>query len=1234
MSLNILSNSRLATTQTPQPGPLQISTTPQPHPVETDVVKFKHSNNIFLLSGNLRGHSGYIVESYPSLYKCLLQYMSIIPIKNWSRRFAMKTKRNPDVKEPQIGDVLSYGLENYEILGFANKLYLLNIKSLNREITFLENNVIKIVGFTDKKDNLIKLLYKQDDNQYKLLNMKYSNNKSYETLLNELSTIIKNNNWNELNMGSNNIDLDESANFILPIYYFIYRENYFVSEVNYNGFYGTLIKTIDDPTGYFIMSHTMVVNLKRKEIQLDEQRNTGRVLSGPHKDRRVQLIEITPISYKIYSERLRATTSKIEVLVDGQKQVRGIFESDIFYKDLVLNNGNYFYVSRLTKSGNYEGRELDTQTTVITPRTVVFQDIANFNTGFKIVRQPGVTLVIRGPEVEQLEQRRGLISPELLEDERAEYDEFEDVQYEEPYEEEGREAKEYAEEELTFETIGEQTPQTEVLSKEAKQLLKKTETEEDELKTTFRDIERVGLERIKLTEQQKVYLSTVKTILRNLNVNETIIDLWKVVLNIETWITSINKQLKDKKIIKDNMSNRDEKFVIANVLYNRINASDWSLSQEFNLTIFKNKLIETGFFSEADIELNTSIFLKQNMPYIMDEDKIEFINTLHEENNMAEIIKIVFDNCREMLISMNPSQFAGPSVIQEVEQFAMRSTRIPVDNILKNYINSILNLHNISKDSSELQSILNAVKENLYKTNLILKNKQIPVISNSDTKYIVAIHLANILNIDEKTYVEKLIQNDFINPSDFRIRSTLFLIDIADELSPSQRQEMEVQLRSLARIPDYKGILMIMYNNAKNLYDKIQMQSFDELQQEFLKPKPITKKRKLETKIVYETQVDTILDTEYIKSRIIPAGITKISWSKLNLRLITNFVSMLEKKRDEEKQKTDIIRQFVVEKAMSVDKELLSDNTIIENLRMLISTAKYLLAEKLTNANMMVTDTYEEEAKPPTVNVRMYKILNRSQINIENLISITEKLLTKINEIISKKSFLNIKKEFDKIIEDKKSQISWIYNYINANFADAPFVIPRIEDDQRELAEEIASETEENKNKLIEIYNNWNIILAHFKYVFNKFLDIVSRGEPESLIEQQRIQELEQQRKIYDIRSKFPKVEAPDMSKTKMKKEPQRIGLTKEAREFEKQITKKTDKMEKLLEKTKTEEEQKQIREDIQELKLLKELVEDESLTPQQKYYFEQLSEELQSKLQSMEYEDVIKELEELGLKK
>lgn len=1222
MSLNILSKSRLQQRRQQQAGPSAPgpSAPPQPTFIRPQAqaagplqLRFNHSSEVYLITGNNRG-AGRILETFSSSYKTELNETVIIS-RNQISQYVVKQKVDPTKKEIQIGDIYSYGLSEYKITDMVDKLYSIDLKNVDRKITVPESDIIKIIGLKDT-DNIIKLLYKVNENNYELLNLDYTQNKSYDDLLQQLSNKIRRGMWENLKANTTKIETDENfeLEYILPIHYFIYKQQYLVSDININGSYGTLIGINERQGGFLIISRKTILNLKQNEIQLNPDTPfVGKVQTEDvYNGRYVSIIEQIPKHYRVYLIKLKKAidqiyeTRQVTRVINGEtRQIqeinasRFIVDTDLVYMDLILTNNNYFEVSQITQDGTYTGRELNIQTAQLTPSTVDINRIKSFNIGFKIHKQPGIRLIrrLQRPEgttetdvdleaeetqvVEQMVEQPELQGQQLIEQELDTEELLEDREYEEPYEEE-----------FVRELNEDEAEREEQIEEEETEPEREYEEEPDQLKATFRDVDRTMFSRPELTKEQKEYKTKITSILNLFNINQSVFDIYKVILDIGAWIKSINKMYTT--ILEGNViSNRDEKFIIANIVYNKLMSSDWSLYNNLNIDMYKNTLIERGFLGEADIELDTSIYLKQNMPYELD---ITRINMLLEENNWGEIVEIVFDNCRGLLRSIDSTEFMTitPREFEKVE------TVIPNDTILRKHINKILSINNIKVDASKIYTLLNETKELLLRLNGFLRNKNIPGISGNDSKYIIAVHLyvSGVFAIEEDIYVKNLINNDFIVQNDFRITTTLFLIDISGTLSSNEQKEMDDKLRSLAKIPDYTNILMIMYSNAKMLYEKIKMLSTEEQTLQLGVPMPIVRKRKLETRIVVDKS-NKMSGNEYLSSRVVPEGIKFIDWSNKQLTMIDEYTNIvLKNKMNEETIKLDMIRSFV-KKYIYSKKEL----------KQLINTTDAIINNQSVNWD------------DPNTDIDMYDQLKNSKINYIKLLEIAKSLSKRLET----GSLSKINTYITEIVEQEKERVIDMYTYIIKHFINAPIIIKEKENEIEKLRESIQMEESiEERNMLIGSFIWWNVVIKHFKYLFNEFLDLI--GKEQDKMEIESVPKTKTRQEL-DIRSKFmPKEQAEEEEETKeiirakRQKQQTRIGLTKGAREYLPMLRRK--------EKEERKERRQQQLEDIAEFKKMRELAENESDADK----YNKLIEELQSEMIREEGEALGEEIGELLL--
>lgn len=399
----------------------------------------------------------------------------------------------------------------------------------------------------------------------------------------------------------------------------------YLAWINPNNFYGKTMDVIIDGKKFLVPA----ANVEPKNAKIG---SVVKMRTGAFKGKQAEVLNVYPARISAYINALGKNITTHQVKENGEFKTKSLSPQDIFYFDIELKNGNYFQVQKLLDDNSILGTELSNNKFI--DKTISSDDIHRTLEGFKF---DAVSDLIR-PESTEL-----VFEPQGSEDINVNVDD-EDI--------DNMEQSDYSEEKVESES-------------------------EVEYKPSYNDLERVTF-RQNMTEQEKKYKTQISKILRFLNLNESELDLYEMLYEIEASIKIIKNQLNKSSVQQDFWIDSDERYIIAAVVFFNIVKHGYSYllhSEEMNiLESYIKELSNNKYFVSKDAKF--SIFLTNGWSKKFNVNKDE-IDNLKKSKNVLTLFSIMLNN----VIKHLQSHLEWPSIeniLSELEQNVSSTEYIPL----------------------------------------------------------------------------------------------------------------------------------------------------------------------------------------------------------------------------------------------------------------------------------------------------------------------------------------------------------------------------------------------------------------------------------------------------------------------------------------------------------------------------------------------------------------------------
>lgn len=302
---------------------------------------------------------------------------------------------------------------------------------------------------------------------------------------------------------------------------------------------------------------------------------------------------------------------KLRVLVNTSSGQTEIYLNikDVFYKDILLKNGNFFQVKKVYDDSIY-GTEKDEKTRILMDKEIKMEEIKQYLAGFDI---KGKEEVVRDEEEERF----------VTEEEKEPEVEGEEEDTEES--EVGSESEEEPESQYEIDTI--------------------MESDADKYKSAYSDATRTERMDTDLTSKELEYKSMIEKALTILGYPVDIINVYDLINEIDIIKEIVQKKLLEKEITT--WVNFDEKCIIlCLVLYELVKQVSFKKSFDQMIEILNaNNYFYVGNFV---LIARASIFLRSDWTSVYEID-MKQMKEMNRSKNYIGMVKVAVRNCDKFL---------------------------------------------------------------------------------------------------------------------------------------------------------------------------------------------------------------------------------------------------------------------------------------------------------------------------------------------------------------------------------------------------------------------------------------------------------------------------------------------------------------------------------------------------------------------------------------------------------
>lgn len=496
------------------------------------------------------------------------------------------------------GSIINTNYGKSTIVKKIDKLYVIKISG-EIELNMFLSQLVKIIY----KENA---LYITEMNGKKVnIGLKLncdSNNK--ESMLLELSNVIKSGKLDDI-MYELNYKLNENSEN--DIYYVIICNSDDKSDIQHIGKYGKCVNVIDEQ---YMIKYNRISRLEKKMVDINGKNII--VKRGDLKNKIGEIININKARLNIHIDALNKTISRHVVYENFYIKERNVEIGDVFYYDVMLKGGLIINVTKITEDLMYG---YDTDNNEITFKK---EDIEKYLPGFKIINKKEL-------DNDMYTEEDNLVSEEQKEEEQQ-----------------------YEEEEDETEIIGYETNTNEITNETTNGI----ETDEMELKVSFKDMERCEFVTQKLSKEESEIMNSIDKVIKLLNYPSDIINRYTLLSKIvetEKVMRGELERVNIKKWKKSDMKYVVLYLVITEVIKNR------ELHMTYNIFSSQiEKLYNIGYFTKSDVM--GSCFLiteKENENIIntcfglivLSEEDGKKMRDLYKKSRYLEILIKMVENC-------------------------------------------------------------------------------------------------------------------------------------------------------------------------------------------------------------------------------------------------------------------------------------------------------------------------------------------------------------------------------------------------------------------------------------------------------------------------------------------------------------------------------------------------------------------------------------------------------------
>lgn len=555
-------------------------------------VRFVHGSYIMLKKGYYKGYKGYVVEHYPETVDVKVEYFDYVFMKSYGKL--------------KMGSMIMTQFGNSMVVNVVEKLYI--IKG-DEELRLPLKYIMRLVYIK----NSLAMIKDEDKNGYKLCVLELKN-KDLDNMLLELSKIVKDNClFDLLNKSSNKFDIGLGELNMENEYCIVISGSENVSDKNYIGSFGKFGGVIDEQ---YMIKYDRIVRLDKKMVEINNKKVI--IKKGQYKNKIGDVICIHKSSLNIYIDALNKNFTRHTIFDKIGFKEKNIEVDDVFYYDVMLNDGSYVEVKKITDDLIYGYSK---------NRMITFKrdDIKVYLSGFKIIERDEEVIGDQCVEEEQFLN---------LEQENVDENDDDDV----------NEITEYESGNLELENEGG------ILENDISNE-KYDEMDHIDMKQSYKDVERCGFISRIFSKNEKDILSNIDRIVKILNYSEDIVNKYVLLEKVKESIKIMKDDLEKIKINRWKTS--DIKYVTSClVIYDIIKSCEGHIDFDF-FTKQVEMLYKVGYLTKTDISGTTFLRTEDEKDIlhtcfgliIISRDESEILKRLYKQTKYLEIIIKIMENC-------------------------------------------------------------------------------------------------------------------------------------------------------------------------------------------------------------------------------------------------------------------------------------------------------------------------------------------------------------------------------------------------------------------------------------------------------------------------------------------------------------------------------------------------------------------------------------------------------------
>ncbi len=564
--------------------------------------KFTHGNNVILKNGTFKGYYGFVYNFNPAQVEVQFDEEQYI----MSRQYGQQ----------EIGNKLMTDFGEATVVEKVPVLYGIQVKAQSRlvELRFRDSDLIRVVAFTDsdglmKAGKLINVQPIENDLQCELqpFVLAYQPGQSEMEVFNMLAESLK----------AGNVEVTTQENCTGKQVRF--PEVYLVTEPSHLGLFGPLTRVIDEQ---YLVRYKKTIPIQKKSVTSANGKKLAvgskmEIKNGPFKGKIGELAVIHEPELTVFIDAVsRKVTTHSVRQENGKYKTKSITPSDVFYMDIRLKNGNFMEVTDVLDDGKIVGIMKSDGGYI--PVTITKDEIESLQPGFSFTEQKQVHT--SDVDTEFVQETESPLETEEIDDSEDTDNPDPDSMYDQG--EEGT----YAD-----------------------------APDEQEMRFTFKDIERTAFTPPELTNTQKELMTKIQNVLQQYGGYD--VNAYKVLEDVEGAIKQIKSMLAQSNAVRKMFWNKtDEKYIIACLVlfeivrmgYNHaLNTQDGDI-----IGTFIKQLSDNNFFNRNDV--SNSIFLTNGWSTAFTVHAPTIQAHLSTRNRYI-VHRIMFENCNQVL-----QQWFGP----------------------------------------------------------------------------------------------------------------------------------------------------------------------------------------------------------------------------------------------------------------------------------------------------------------------------------------------------------------------------------------------------------------------------------------------------------------------------------------------------------------------------------------------------------------------------------------------